>query len=60
MGLKERYSWDKCKPNGAPQKLLCVDQLKSLVWKSQTVLRRGVAATYQVYFLRQDESSTGS
>jgi GDP-L-fucose synthase len=41
--------WDTTKPNGTPRKVLNVDKIKSLGWKSKISLRDGIKKTYEWY-----------
>jgi GDP-L-fucose synthase len=41
--------WDTTKPNGTPRKVLNVDKIKSLGWKSKISLRDGIEKTYEWY-----------
>ena len=49
VGYEGKITWDESKPDGAPQKLLNVDLLKSLGWHSKLSLEDGLADTYEWY-----------
>lgn len=41
--------WDSTKPDGTPQKLLNIERLVELGWKSRTALRDGIKESYHGY-----------
>jgi GDP-L-fucose synthase len=47
VGYKGRVTFDKSKPDGTPRKLMDVQRLERLGWKSKTSLREGLALVYQ-------------
>ena len=49
VGFKGEIVWDTSKPNGTPRKVLNVDKIKSLGWKSKVSLREGIQKTYDLY-----------
>jgi len=49
IGYKGKVSWDHTKPDGTPQKLLDISQIKSLGWKPVISLRDGIRAVYKWY-----------
>jgi len=52
VGYKGRIIFDTTKPDGTPRKLLNVDLIKKLGWKSQTKLIDGLTLSYHNYLLR--------
>jgi len=46
MGFEWEIVWDTSKPNGTPRKLMDVDKLNNLGWKSKIGLEDGVKITY--------------
>lgn len=50
VGFQGEIRFDTSKPDGTPRKLLSVDKIHSLGWKSKTELVKGLALAYQ-YFL---------
>jgi GDP-L-fucose synthase len=46
VGYRGRLVFDSSRPDGAPQKLLNVAELRRLGWRAQTPLREGIAAAY--------------
>ena len=49
VGYKGRVRWDKDKPDGAPQKLLDISQIKRLGWKPNIDLKNGIRSVYEWY-----------
>jgi len=49
IGYKGNMSWDLDKPDGTPQKLLDISQIKRLGWKPTIDLRDGIQNVYQWY-----------
>lgn len=49
VGYKRDIRWDITKPNGTPRKVLNVDKIKSLGWKSEIKLLDGITQTYDWY-----------
>jgi len=49
VGYKGDVSWDQSKPDGTPQKLLDISQIKSLGWKPNIDLREGIRSVYKWY-----------
>ena len=41
--------WDRTKPDGSPRKLLCIDKLKDMGWKSKINLESGISYTIESY-----------
>ncbi|MGE3319783.1 MAG: GDP-L-fucose synthase family protein [Candidatus Berkiella sp.] len=52
VGFKGTLRFDISKPDGTPRKLLCVDKIHALGWKSKTELAKGLAMAYG-YFQEQ-------
>jgi len=52
VGFKGTLRFDASKPDGTPRKLLCVDRIHALGWKSKTELAKGLAMAYD-YFQEQ-------
>ena len=46
VGFQGRFSWDRTKPDGVPQKLLSSDRLHALGWRQKIDLRHGIQRTY--------------
>jgi GDP-L-fucose synthase len=49
VGFKGKIIWDKSKPDGMPRKRLDISRIKSLGWKSEFSLSKGLAMTYRWY-----------
>lgn len=49
VGFAGRFSWDRSKPDGVPQKLLSSDRLHGLGWRQKIDLRQGIERTYGKY-----------
>jgi GDP-L-fucose synthase len=49
VGFYGEILWDFTKPNGTPRKVLNVDKIKSLGWKSKIGLHEGIESTYKWY-----------
>ena len=49
VGYKGEVHWDKSKPDGIPQKLLDISQIKRLGWKPTIDLRDGIRNVYKWY-----------
>jgi GDP-L-fucose synthase len=49
VGYKGGVKWDQNKPDGTPQKLLDVSQIKNLGWKPTIELKDGVRSVYEWY-----------
>lgn len=49
VGYKGSLSYDVSKPDGMPQKVVDVDKLADLGWRSGTSFETGIAATYEWY-----------
>ncbi|RJR20540.1 MAG: GDP-L-fucose synthase [Nitrospiraceae bacterium] len=49
VGFAGDVRWDLSKPDGAPKKLLYVEKLHKLGWKSKIDLRDGIKLTYENY-----------
>ena len=54
VGYKGKIIFDKTKPDGAPRKLLNVDLINKLGWKTKTKLDDGLTLSYQDYLLRNN------
>ena len=49
VGYKGDISWDQNKPDGTPQKLLDISQIKRLGWKPKINLKNGIRSVYEWY-----------
>ena len=49
VGYKGDVSWDQSKPDGTPQKLLDISQIKKMGWKPTIDLRNGIRSVYEWY-----------
>jgi GDP-L-fucose synthase len=49
VGIESKLTFDRTKPDGAPQKLLDTSKLRLLGWKPKTSLRDGLSMTYGWY-----------
>ena len=49
VGFDGEIMWDKNKPDGTPRKLLDVNKLEMLGWKSKISLKDGLINTYNWY-----------
>jgi GDP-L-fucose synthase len=54
VGYTGAVKWDHSKPDGMKQKLLNIDRLKAVGWRSEVDLTQGVTITYDS-FLNQDD-----
>ncbi|MFC9786514.1 GDP-L-fucose synthase family protein [Rhodococcus sp. NPDC127528] len=54
VGFRGEIRWDVDKPDGTPRKILDVQRLSRLGWKSTIPLDQGVQATYEWFVARQD------
>lgn len=52
VGFEGNIHFDASKPDGTPRKLLCVDKIHALGWKSKTELAKSLALAYE-YFQEQ-------
>lgn len=55
VGFSGRLSFNQNMPEGAPQKLLDIDKLSTLGWRSSISLDTGLASTYQWFLDHQGE-----
>ncbi len=53
VGFEGQIVFDKTKPNGTPRKLLNLEIINNLGWKSQIDLRSGLVSTYE-WFLNNE------
>jgi len=51
IGFKGDLVFDSTKPDGAPRKLLDISGIKTLGWKSSTLLDQGISSSYADYLL---------
>ncbi len=49
VGYKGDVSWDQSKPDGTPQKLFDISQIKRLGWKPNIDLKDGIRSVYEWY-----------
>jgi GDP-L-fucose synthase len=49
VGYKGDVHWDQSKPDGTPQKLLDISQIKRLGWKPTIELKNGIRTVYKWY-----------
>jgi len=49
VGYKGDVTWDQSKPDGTPQKLLDISQMKKLGWKPIIALIDGIRSAYEWY-----------
>ncbi|CAK2409113.1 GDP-L-fucose synthase [Vibrio crassostreae] len=54
VGFEGQVKFDTTKPDGAPRKLMDVDRLKSLGWKSSVDLENGLNLAYKWFLNNQD------
>jgi GDP-L-fucose synthase len=54
VGYKGDVYWDQSKPDGTPQKLLDISQIKILGWNSEIDLREGIKSVYKWYLKNTD------
>ena len=47
VGFNGELAWDTTKPDGTPRKLLDVTRVRALGWQPETLLREGIARTYE-------------
>ena len=52
VGFEGRIAFDASKPDGTPRKLMSVERLASLGWRSQTELVDGISLAYGDFLLR--------
>jgi GDP-L-fucose synthase len=55
VGHKGTINWNSTKPDGTPRKLLDVSKLKTLGWKAQIDLQKGIERTYE-WFLENTKT----
>jgi GDP-L-fucose synthase len=55
VGFDGVIEWNTALPDGTPRKLLNVDLLNSLGWKSSVSLEEGLAKTYSWFMNNQSE-----
>jgi GDP-L-fucose synthase len=48
-GFKGETSWDECKPDGTPQKVLDISNLVVVGWQAMTDIRTGISALSQSF-----------
>ncbi len=53
VGFEGQITFDKTKPNGTPRKLLNLEVINNLGWRSQIDLKSGLASTYD-WFLNNE------
>jgi GDP-L-fucose synthase len=56
VGFDGRFTFDASKPDGTPRKLLNVERLAALGWRSRISLEQGLAQTYRWYLEKLSES----
>lgn len=49
VGYRGKLRFDETKPDGSPKKLLSIQKLESLGWRSKTTLTAGLKKTYEAY-----------
>ncbi|MCS5712340.1 NAD-dependent epimerase/dehydratase family protein [Candidatus Berkiella aquae] len=49
VGFEGKLHFDTSKPDGTPRKLLCVDKIHALGWRSNTPLVEGLALAYRLF-----------
>ncbi|HRE33119.1 MAG TPA: GDP-L-fucose synthase, partial [Candidatus Berkiella sp.] len=49
VGFEGKLHFDTSKPDGTPRKLLCVDKIRALGWRSNTPLVEGLALAYRLF-----------
>ena len=54
VGHKGKIKWDSNKPDGTPRKLLDVNKINKLGWKSKTDLKNGISKTYSWFLDNQN------
>ena len=54
VGFEGQIVFDKSKPDGAPQKLMNIDLLKSLGWNQKISLKKGLDRTYNWFLKNQN------
>ena len=54
VGYGGEVCWDKNKPDGTPQKLLDISQIKRLGWRPKIDLRDGIKSVYKWYLKHTD------
>lgn len=52
IGYEGNFHYDRSKPDGMPRKLLNVDKINKLGWKSKIDLKTGIQLTYEDYLKR--------
>lgn len=55
IGYQGTIQWDSAKPDGAPRKLLNIQKLNSLGWRSKVGLEKGLLTTYQWFLSHQEK-----
>lgn len=59
VGYTGELHFDESKPDGMPVKLLDSSRLREMGWKPKTLMRSGLAATYQWFLENGQDSGTG-
>ena len=54
VGFKGRIKWDKSKPDGTARKLLNVQLIEKLGWRSTVTLQSGLERTYRWFLNHTD------
>lgn len=55
VGFKGSIVYDTSRPDGTPQKLLCVDKIHSLGWENKTSLEKGIEIAYNDFLLEKNK-----
>lgn len=55
VGFQREITWDTSKPDGTPRKLMDSSRFKSLGWKSQIGLEKGIRNTFDWFLKHLDE-----
>ena len=55
VGYKGNVYWDQNKPDGTPQKLLDISQIKRMGWKPSIDLKDGIKSVYEWYLKGQNK-----
>ena len=58
VGYKGDLHWDQSKPDGTPQKLLDISQIKKIGWKPNIDLKDGTRSVYEWYLKEKDWKSS--
>jgi GDP-L-fucose synthase len=57
VGYRGRFTLDRTKPDGMPQKLLSVARMRQFGWKPRVMLKEGIGLAYADYLARATQAA---